>query len=471
MKKFPLVFCLLSLMIVSVIALLGGGCANIVPPEGGYRDTLAPRLVKAAPGDSFRHFTADRITLTFDEFIDLNNVRENMIVSPVPRIDPVVESKLRTVTIKLKDSLEPNTTYTINLANSIKDVNEGNVVKNFNYVFTTGSYFDSLSLSGKVFLAENGKVDTTLIVMLHKNGKDSAVVNEKPRYIARVDKNGNFAFNNLPAGTFYVYALKDEGGTRRYLSSKQVFAFADKPVNTQTDKSPLVLYAYVENQKEAQFALPSINVRRGGNNAEKRLRLQTNVEGAPLDLLNDFVLNTDQPVKTLDTSKMHFSTDSSFIPVTGSHIMLDSTRKKIILKNNWKENTRYNLIVEKDFAEDSVGRKLLKADTFSFRTRKLSEYGELKLRLTKLDLAQNPVLQFVQNDIVVRTQVLTSNDIDLPVFLPGDYDLRVLFDRNKNGKWDPGEFFNKHLQPEMVKPIDRKITVKANWENDFEVAL
>jgi len=76
----------------------------------------------------------------------------------------------------------------------------------------------------------------------------------------------------------------------------------------------------------------------------------------------------------------------------------------------------------------------------------------------------------VQSDNVVKSLPLTSARIDLPIVLPGDYQLRILNDRNKNGKWDPGQFFGKRIQPEIVKPISRHINVKADWNNDFDIA-
>ena len=101
----------------------------------------------------------------------------------------------------------------------------------------------------------------------------------------------------------------------------------------------------------------------------------------------------------------------------------------------------YHLIMDKEFAEDSLGRKLLKTDTLHFTTKKLSDYGRLKMRLRNLDLTKNPVLQFVQNGNVIRSASLTSIDYQESLFLPGEYELRLLFDENRNGKWDPGEFF------------------------------
>jgi hypothetical protein len=468
-KSFLYILIILFILKIQVLTI---GCANIVPPEGGYRDSIPPLLVKASPPDSSRQFKDTRITLTFDEFIDLQNYRENLIVSPIPKTDPDVSVKLRTLIIKLKDTLQPNTTYTLNFGNAIKDINEGNVARNLTYIFSTGSTFDSLTLSGKILLAETGKVDTTISAILHQNGDDSAVVNEKPRYVTRLDSSGNFTFHNLPEGVFYLYALKGEGGTYRF-SEKQFFAFADTPITIKTVNQPVRLYAYTEkSSSSAPRPTPQIGARqRGGGGPDKRLRIQTNLTNGQLDLLNNLTFNFEHPLKALDTSLIHFSSDTTFVPITSYQIIKDTTGKKLTFQTNWKENTLYNIILEKDFAEDTLGRKLLKTDTISFQTKKLSEYGSLRIRFRNLDLSVNPVLLFVQNDNVVASIPLTAAEVHQAIFAPGDYELRILNDRNKNGKWDPGEFFGKHLQPEIVKPVSRRINVKANWENDFDVQL
>jgi hypothetical protein len=88
-----------------------------------------------------------------------------------------------------------------------------------------------------------------------------------------------------------------------------------------------------------------------------------------------------------------------------------------------------------------------------------------------MDLSVNPVLQFLSGNELKKSIPLLSAIITEPLFLPGDYELRLLYDPNKNGKWDPGEFFGKHLQPELVKPIERRITIKPNFSNEFEIAL
>jgi hypothetical protein len=456
--------------LVGVIS--GPGCANIIPPQGGFRDSIPPILVKASPEDSSTNFKTNRITLTFDEYVsDVQGNRQSLIMSPVPKRDPEIESKLRTIIIKLKDTLEPNTTYTINFGDAIRDINEGNIAKNFTYIFSTGATFDSLTLSGKVILAESGKIDSTLSVMLHKSSDDSAVAREKPRYVTRLDSSGNFTFRNLPGGTFYIYALKTEGSGYYYTSERQLFAFADTAVTLGAVNKPITLYAYAEKTTSTPTVAPQIGIKQRGGGTEKRLRIQTNLSEGQLDLLNNFTINSELPLKDLDTSLIHLASDSSFIPIKNYQLLTDSTRKKITFQYSWKENTTYHVILDKDFAQDTLGKKLLKTDTISFKTKKLSDYGSLKLRFRNLNLSANPVLLFVQNENVVKSVPLTSAELTQSVFVPGDYQLRILSDRNKNGKWDPGEFFGKHIQPEIVTPVSSrpKITVKANWDNEFDI--
>ena len=472
MKKLSLIPATIVLVWLLINVAGSTGCANILSPEGGKRDSIPPMLEKVTPPDSSKKFDSKEISFTFDEFVQVNDITKNLLISPLLKNTPVVNTKLRTVTLKIKDTLAPNTTYSINFGNAITDINEGNQLKNFTYVFTTGNYFDSLTLVGKVILAETGKIDSTLSVILHKSGDDSAVVKERPMYAAKLDGQGNFIFEHLPAGKFYLYALGDQSGSYRYFGGKDLFAFADKPVNTTEPNDSIVLYAF----REKEGALPIQVGPRARNNqnnaAERRLRPVMNTSGGQ-DLLSDLVISFDQPLKKIDTALIHFSSDTTFNPIiAGYRILLDSTKKRISLQYQWKENTQYNLIVDKEFAEDTVGKKLLKTDTFSFKTKKLSEYGSLKIRFKNVDLSKNPVLLFFQGETLVKAVPLTSSELFVPIFPPGDFEPRVLFDRNKNGKWDTGEFFGKHIQPEIVKPLDRKsITVKGNWDNEFDIAF
>ena len=463
------------LLIIAISITSGPGCANIIPPQGGPKDSLPPVLLKATPGDSTRNFTGNKITFTFNEFVDVQGIQENLNVSPSPGINPKVDFKLNTVSVKLVDSLESNTTYSINFGDAIKDFTEGNTLKEFTYTFSTGRYIDSLELKGKVILAENGKIDTTLIVLLHTNPSDSAIIKERPRYVAKLDGTGSFIFKNLPPKTFYLYALKDEGGTRRYFSDKQLFAFADKPIVLNGITEPVTLYAFAEKEK-IQSAFPA-NVNIGGRNikggvsSETRLKYQTNLTNNQQDLLGNFMITFEQALRSFDSTKIKLYTDSTFIPVADYTFQKDSTNKKVTLINTWKENTAYHIILDKDFAADSAGKKLLKTDTLHFQTKKMADYGSLPVKFKNLDTARHPVLLIVQNENILKSVPLKIAGFSQALFLPGEYELRILYDDNNNGTWDPGQFFGKHKQPELVKPVERKITVKPAFQNEFEIIL
>jgi Bacterial Ig-like domain len=465
----------LTIVLIQKIVVLSS-CANIIPPQGGPKDSLPPLLIKATPLDSTRNFTSNRITLSFNEFIEIQDVRQNLMVSPAPKVEPAVDYKLNSMTIKLKDSLEPNTTYSLNFRDAIKDFSEGNILKGFTYIFSTGPYIDSLQLRGKVVIAETGTTDSTLLVMLHTSADDSAVAKDKPRYISRLDSAGNFVFKNLPPKTFYLYALENEGGTYRYFGGKELFAFADSAATPSLMPRPVTLYAYAAKKDEKSTGTitntSKPNKPAVGTADKQRLKYSTNLVSNQLDLLSTLIISFDTPLRSFDSSKIKFSSDSTFQTISNYTFEKDSTNKKYQINYSWKENTLYNLIFEKDFAEDSSGKKLLKTDTLTFKTKKLADYGSLKLRFKNLDAAKNPVLLFILNDAIIKSVPLgNSNEFSEKIFSPGEYELRILFDENKNGKWDPGEFFGKHKQPEIVKPVERKINIKPNWQNEFEIAL
>jgi hypothetical protein len=471
---------LLSLLaVISIITIAitsGPGCANIIPPQGGPRDSIPPVLIKANPEDKTKNFTGKTINFTFDEFVELKETQTNLIVSPIPSNTPSVTNKLNTVTVRIKDTLQPNTTYSFNFGNAINDINESNVLKGFTYTFSTGSYIDSLELAGRVLLAETGKPDSTLIVMLHTSGEDSAVIKRKPRYITRLDSIGRFNFKNLPSDTFYLYALKDEGGSMRYFNDKTLFAFYDIPVIIRARNDSAVLYAWAgAGDKDDKSGLPPLTIattnRNRGATTDKRLKYGTSITGGKQDLLSNFTITFEQPLRLYDSSKIGFYSDTTYTPVIGYTLEKDSTNKKLQLTYNWKENTLYHLILNKDFADDSIGKKLLKTDTITFTSNKLSDYGSVKLKFRNLDLARNPVLLFILNNTVVKSFPLSSADFSQPLVLPGDYELSLLFDNNKNGKWDTGEFFDVHRQPEIVKPIGRRLLIKAAQEAEIEIEL
>ena len=466
MKKFLPVSFVLILVYCIITIVLTSSCANIIPPSGGAMDTLPPVLISALPRDSATNFTGNRITLNFDEYIDLQNTFENVLVSPLPKNAPLINNSFRTVTIKIKDTLEPNTTYSINFGNALRDINENNIAKNFTYIFSTGNTIDENTISGKVIMAETGKIDSTLIVVLHRSSDDSAVANERPRYFARLDGNGLFQFNNLPAGNFALYAIPNNY-SKQFDDSTKPFAFADSIINTVSNK-PITLYAYTRAKKDS-IKLNASNADKNSKD-EKALRMQINLAGNKQDILTQLKLGFNKKIKAFDTLK-YVLTDTNYKRINAYRVVFDTTNNLVNIIVNWPPDTYYKLIVDSAAVKDSAGRGLAKTDTISFSTKKLEDYGSVKLRFTNLDLSKNPVLQIVQNEVIVESVPLKQKDFYRKLFTPGDYDIRILNDKNNNGIWDPGKFFGIHQQPEIVVPINTKLSIRGNWDNEKDITL
>jgi len=445
--------------------LLLSSCANIVPPTGGPRDSVPPRLVTSNPKDSAKNVNSNKIVLTFNEFVEIQSAQEQVIVSPYPKSSPVIEFKFRTVTIKLKDSLEANTTYSINFGDAIKDVNEGNIAKGFTYVFSTGSNIDSNTFSGNVLLAQNGKIDTTLIVVLHRNGDDSAVAKEKPRYITRLDGKGNFQFSNLPAGKFYAYVLPNEY-SKKYDDTTKYFAFLDSAVDVNAATKAVTFYAFKKEEvKPAQQSKTN-----EPKNQEKKIIISNNLENNRQDLLSDLVLTFNKPIKRIDTSGFLLA-DTNYVSIGKPKLSLDSTGTKLNIAFPWQQDKPLRLVISKNAVTDTSGIILSKIDTLTFATKREADYGTVRLRFNNLDTTLRPVLLLMKEDSIVESSPINLRDWTRKLFPPGEYDVRILYDKNKNGKWDTGDFFGKHLQPEIVTDLKIKLAVRANWDNEKDINL
>ncbi|MGV3595108.1 MAG: Ig-like domain-containing protein [Sediminibacterium sp.] len=464
-----LIIRLYGIALCLVIMIMANSCANMIPPSGGPRDSLPPRLVIANPKDSATNVKTKNILLTFDEFVSLQNT-ENIIYAPVPKNLPQVDYKLRNVTVRFKDSLEENTTYSIDFGNSIIDVNESNVAKNFRYVFSTGPTIDFHTYEGKVLVAETGKVDSTLIVVLHKNTSDSAIKKLSPRFFTRIDGKGAFKFNNLPSGTFAAYIVNGKSYNKTFDSSS-LFAFRDSLVQIGSNSNKIdTFYAFTQSITTDKKATDPSSGLPPSLRDDKRLRYIAILDNGMQDLLSDFKMVFNRKVFSLDTGKVRL-TDNDDVLQKGYTVALDSLRKTFTLRYPWKENTTYKLVIQKDAALDSNATSLPKTDTLLLSIRKETEYGSVRFRFLNVDTSQHAVLQLFQNDEQVASYPINQNDIQIRRFKPGSYELRILYDRNKNGKWDTGSFTPIKKQPEKVFYIPRQLNIRANWDNETTIAL
>ena len=173
------------------------GCAQQVAPTGGPKDETPPKILSEVPENLNTNFNSKEIIVSFDEFIQLKNPAEQVLISP-PLQKPVSYTlKKKSLVIKFNQELVPNTTYTLNFGEAIRDNNEGNILANYTYVFSTGAYLDSMEIKGKLTDAITQEPVKDALLMLYKNNIDSLPTDTMPDYFARTGEDGQYHIKNI----------------------------------------------------------------------------------------------------------------------------------------------------------------------------------------------------------------------------------------------------------------------------------
>jgi hypothetical protein len=436
-------------------------CANIIPPSGGPRDSLPPNLVTAFPKDSATNVTSKKITLTFDEYVEVKDIAQQVLINPYQETQPNIDYKLKNVYINFKDSLKPNTTYSINFGNAIKDINEGNIAKNKTFVFSTGKKIDSQSIQGSVVVANDGSIDSTLVAVLQNNLSDTAVYKIKPQYVSKLDGAGKFYFNFLPDTIFNLFVIPNNF-SKKYDDSTKLFGFLDKPIITKNNKENIIIYAFkqIEDKPKLNNASKSSDGRE-----KKKLSFTTNISNGRFDILDSTIVLTSNAALNNINSKTVQLLDSNFVALQHVVFNLDSSFTKISINANLSFKTKYYIIIKTDALTDSNKLALSKSDTLAFTTFKEEDYGKLKFRIGQS--VTNEKLLIYKDDVLLNTFSL-AKEINIKLYKPGEYNLRILQDENQNGIWDSGNYRLKK-QPEKIIALKNKLMVKANWDNEVQL--
>ncbi|UKB83681.1 Ig-like domain-containing protein [Chryseobacterium sp. MEBOG06] len=244
MKRFLLLF---------VICFLVHSCARVGSPVGGPRDTLAPKFLSSNIDTTRINVKRDihELRLDFDEYITLKDISKNLIISPpIKNIKRILPSNIanRFVLIQWTDTLQANTTYNFNFGNSIVDNNEANILRYFNFAFSTGDKLDDLYVSGEVKDAmeikkKTGNNENKLVVGLYQL-KDTMNYKQKPYYITKVDDDGYYELNYLSPGKYKIIAFDDENGNSIYDAGKEKIGFQKEPLDIDKSISGLNLKVY-----------------------------------------------------------------------------------------------------------------------------------------------------------------------------------------------------------------------------------
>lgn len=225
-----------------IFTIIVTGCAKRGNITGGLKDTIPPAIVRSSPENMTTNFTGNEIRIDFNEYIKIKDINKQLIISPpmdkAPDIIPT-GSASKFIRVKIKDTLQPNTTYSFNFGQSITDNNEGNPYSQFKFIFSTGSYIDSLTVNGSIKDAYSKKADNFVTVMLYEANEtfnDSTIYKERPRYVTNtLDSMVNYSLQNLKEGKYHLFALKDVNNNYRFDPKADKIAFLPKTVNIPTD--------------------------------------------------------------------------------------------------------------------------------------------------------------------------------------------------------------------------------------------
>ncbi len=218
--------------LAAILLWMLAACAQVREPQGGPKDTAPPKLLTAQPPDGSIRFTGSRIVLHFDEKVRLDRVREKLLISPpLGKAPDVTVEKGSDVVIRLNAPLAPNTTYTFNIGEAVKDLSEGNPADGLSFVLSTGDYVDSLSVRGFVMDAFSGLPAADVLVLLHQANDTGDVRTAPPSYFTRTKPDGSFRLTHLRSGQKQLNALRDRNANYRYDLPNEEVAFLDSTID------------------------------------------------------------------------------------------------------------------------------------------------------------------------------------------------------------------------------------------------
>jgi len=225
-----------ALSALIIILCLAVSCAKVSAPTGGPREYDPPVVVKSIPLAGATNFREKRLEITFDEYVALDNINEKFMVSPPMKKKPTVYLRGKSMVVEFEEELKENTTYTFYFQDAIRDLNESNILDNYQFVFSTGPVLDSLSVTGNVYNSLSLEVPEKALVMMYANLSDSVVHKYLPDYISAIDRNGYFRISNVREGKYRLYALVDDDNSKNYNMPGEAFAFLDSILTVSPEK-------------------------------------------------------------------------------------------------------------------------------------------------------------------------------------------------------------------------------------------
>ena len=281
--------------ITSLILLVLSSCAEISSPKGGPKDERPPEMIQAIPPMGSTNFQSTGFVVEFDEYIQLKDVFNQVLVSPPFEEQPQYRLKGKKLMVSWDEPLLEDRTYTFSFGQAIRDLNESNILNNFQYVFSTGGSLDSLAIGGTVKDARTDKPVEDYLVMLFPPGADSIVRKTKPFYFARTDASGAFEMKYLAEGSYQLFALEDQNFNYLFDLPTESIGYLDSILTVDTVRRLYSLEVFTEKQPVKILSSKST----GTGKAEFILSERVNQEHFQLDASSSIESSWTQTGDTL----------------------------------------------------------------------------------------------------------------------------------------------------------------------------
>ena len=227
-------------------------CAQIVTPTGGPRDVTPPKAIKSVPpNNSIRFLTGTQIKITFDEYMEINNAGEKVMISPPLKSAPTYKVSGKSLIIEFNDTLKPDATYSLFFDNCIRDITENNPIPSFEYNFSTGNAIDSGIIKGTVIDAFTLKPEKQVYVLLYRQDNDTLPMTQKPYYLTKTNDLGVFAYTHISEGKYKLFALNDKNNNLLFDQFSERVGFSPSMVETgKSDDIEIKMFSQADTAQQ-----------------------------------------------------------------------------------------------------------------------------------------------------------------------------------------------------------------------------
>ena len=497
-----------------ISAILLSACADIIPLTGGESDAIAPKPVKTAPETGETNIQPTQVVIEFDEYVVLKEAETTITMSPeVGKLKS--ELNKRTLTVSWDAALMPRTTYILNINGAIKDLNESNDTI-FQVVFSTGEFIDSLSHYGTIISAYSGEFIQNATVCLFP--KDSLPYLNKPTYLTRSDRFGNYKFDYLKDGEYTLFAYQDANRNQK-IDPTENLAFQTELIQTSdTLSSSLRIFKpkRTSNLLKVVIEKPGTAIVSGMDFEENPVLLNgesvelisrfsfdsllialpvltssryvftvgtdTLIRQHPVkDRAGNFAVKTKSPKQWKPGDSLVFTSSEYYRTFDESHFsFISATNKTVPYTYEIKNGRLYVLPVASEnfhihFDKAALSGTANSNDTisFDFETFLPEKCGNIIIDITDFDSSW--IFELVNNantelGTVVSKQRSNAGKLTFANLIPGQYSFRCFKDENNNGIWDSGDYENK-IQPETMLRYTVAQKVRANWDIEEKLEL